>query len=240
MNVLFCSGGKDSVASAILAKIHNEPLDAVVFCEVMFDEETSGEHPLHIEFVNNKLRPWVEQNLKVPFITLRSDKTYVSLFKHINGKKNKTSGFPIPGMCAINSRCKMRPIRQFRKDNNIELEYVGIAVDEPIRLARLTENKVSLLAKYNYTEAMAKELCISYDLLSPIYGICKRNGCWFCMNCNDRHWMDMIENYPHLFNKLIELENTHPIRCRECLTRTEKPSEIKERLKLYTNQMSFF
>ncbi len=35
MRVLFCSGGKDSVASLILAKIHNEPVDAVVFVEDM-------------------------------------------------------------------------------------------------------------------------------------------------------------------------------------------------------------
>ena len=242
-NVLFCSGGKDSVASLIIAKVNREPLDGVVFCEVMFDEETSGEHPLHIEFVKEKLRPWVEKELEIPFVILRSDRTYKSYFEHIvsRGKgEGKTAGFPIPGRCAINRECKMRPIQRFRKENNIEREYVGIAADEPERLARLTGNKVSLLARYGYTEAMARELCIEYNLLSPIYNICKRNGCWFCMNCKDREWRWLIKNRPDLFDKLIALEEKHPCRYREFLTRTETPAQLKTRLEVYTNQLSFF
>ena len=36
--VASCSGGKDSVATLLLAAQHNEPLDEAVFSEVMFDE----------------------------------------------------------------------------------------------------------------------------------------------------------------------------------------------------------
>lgn len=36
------SGGKDSTASIILAHEHNEPLDLIIFSEVMFDETISG------------------------------------------------------------------------------------------------------------------------------------------------------------------------------------------------------
>lgn len=39
------SGGKDSTASIILAHEHNEPLDLIIFSEVMFDENISGELP---------------------------------------------------------------------------------------------------------------------------------------------------------------------------------------------------
>ena len=39
------SGGKDSTATIILAHLHNEPLDTIIFAEVMFDKETSGELP---------------------------------------------------------------------------------------------------------------------------------------------------------------------------------------------------
>ena len=42
------SGGKDSTASIILAHEHNEPLDLIIFSEVMFDENISGELPEHI------------------------------------------------------------------------------------------------------------------------------------------------------------------------------------------------
>lgn len=40
-----CSFGKDSLAQVILAKLHNEPIDLIVYCEVMFDNKTSGEMP---------------------------------------------------------------------------------------------------------------------------------------------------------------------------------------------------
>lgn len=242
MHILFCSGGKDSVASALIAKEKDEPLDGVAFCEVMFDEETSGEHPLHRDFVYNTLQPFVVHELKVPFIVLRDARTYKELFTHIvsRGKgKGKTNGFPIPGMCAINRDCKMRPIRKFRKGKEL-IEYVGIAADEPERLKRLDGNKISLLAKYNYTEADAKKKCEEYGLLSPVYDISKRNGCWFCMNCRDSEFVWLMKNRPDLFNKLVELEQGHTNLYRERLTRTETPTQIKNRLEAEWRQISFF
>ena len=49
--VASCSGGKDSVATLLLAAQHNEPLDEAVFSEVMFDQDTSGEVPEHRDFI---------------------------------------------------------------------------------------------------------------------------------------------------------------------------------------------
>ena len=63
------------------------------------------------------------------------------------------------------------------------MQYVGIAADEPIRLARMKDNQISLLAKYGYTEEMAMNKCIQYGLVSPIYESSHRGGCWFCPNC---------------------------------------------------------
>ena len=53
------SGGKDSTASIILAHEHNEPLDAIVFSEVMFDlkNKISGENPRHIKFIRETAKP---------------------------------------------------------------------------------------------------------------------------------------------------------------------------------------
>ena len=42
-----CSGGKDSVATILLAAEKNEPLDEVIYSEVMFDQKISGEVPEH-------------------------------------------------------------------------------------------------------------------------------------------------------------------------------------------------
>lgn len=51
------SGGKDSTATIILAHENKEPLDLILFCEVMFDDEISGELPEHIDFNKNKAFP---------------------------------------------------------------------------------------------------------------------------------------------------------------------------------------
>ena len=70
----------------------------------------------------------------------------------------------------------MQPIHAYYKQfKDYEVvQYVGIAIDEPKRLARLSKkgniDKVSLLQKYGYTEEMAREKCLEYGLLSPIYG----------------------------------------------------------------------
>lgn len=55
------SGGKDSTASIILAHEHGEPLDLIIFSEVMFDREISGELPEHIDFIKNKAIPLFEE-----------------------------------------------------------------------------------------------------------------------------------------------------------------------------------
>ena len=59
-HVASCSFGKDSIATVILAKEHNEPLDEIVYCEVMFDENISAELPEHKNFIYNKAIPVFE------------------------------------------------------------------------------------------------------------------------------------------------------------------------------------
>lgn len=244
-HIAFCSGGKDSVATLILARENNEPIDSAVFSEVMFDETLSGEHPLHIDFVYSKLKPFVERELKIPFITLRSPSNYMAYFNSIvkrGGGKGKAHGFPIPGMCAINRDCKLQPIRSFMKDNaqKVKSEYVGIAADEKVRLKRLEgTNRTSLLNKYGYNERTARALCEEYDMLSPVYEISKRNGCWFCMNCRDPEWVWLMKNKPEFVDRLLQLEKTENL-FRRCLTRTETPSQLFERLEPISNQLTIF
>lgn len=70
------SGGKDSAATIILAHENNEPLDEVIFSEVMYSETVSGELPEHIEFVKNVAFPLFESwgyRTKI----LHSNKTYL-------------------------------------------------------------------------------------------------------------------------------------------------------------------
>ena len=81
------SGGKDSTASIILAHEHKEPLDLIIFSEVMFDENISGELPEHIDFIKNRAIP-VFKSWGYEVKILRSDKTYMDCFHHrtVRGK----------------------------------------------------------------------------------------------------------------------------------------------------------
>lgn len=81
--VASCSGGKDSVATLLLAAQHNEPLDEVVFSEVMFNQNTSGEVPEHRDFIYDRLKPFCEKELGIKFTILHADKTYDEVFHHV-------------------------------------------------------------------------------------------------------------------------------------------------------------
>ena len=62
------------------------------------------------------------------------------------------------GRCAINRDCKIKPINTYiaTKDKKKLVQYIGIAIDEPRRLKRLGDGKVSLLAN---TDTQKKWQC---------------------------------------------------------------------------------
>lgn len=211
------SGGKDSTASIILEHIYGLPCSTVIFSEVMFDRrrEISGEQPEHISWVRNKAIPLLESwgyEVKI----LRADKDFLDLFynKPVKSKhperRDKYSGFLLGGKCAANRDLKIRPIKEFLRSIEGEYtQYVGIAADEPKRLARLEgTNKVSLLQRYGYTEQMALDLCKQYGLLSPIYDFTHRGGCWFCPLATISEYAYTKQHHPELWEKLRQLSHT--------------------------------
>ena len=64
------------------------------------------------------------------------------------------------------------------------------------------------LAKYEYTEQMAYELCEKYNLLSPIYQFAQRSGCWFCMNTRYKDFARLKIEHTELWNELLKLGQT--------------------------------
>lgn len=209
------SGGKDSTASIILAHENKEPLDLIIFSEVMFDKNISGELPEHIDFIKNKCIPLFE-SWEYEVKILHSDLTYMDIFLRQPTREKRfgtgmITGFPMSGKCQINRSVKVLPIKQFLKEHAEEFtQYIGIAIDEQVRLDRVvrTTNQISLLQKYGYTEKMAFDLCKKYDLLFPIYEFSPRGGCWFCPNARDCELRHLRNNHRDLWDKLLELEET--------------------------------
>lgn len=231
--VVACSGGKDSVATILISLEKKEPLDEVVWVEVMFDKETSGEVPEHRDFVLKSLKPFCENN-GIRFTVLHSPKTYDDVFHHIFTRGKNTGGkhgFTWPRRCAVNRDCKLKAIHEYKRlEKNYLVFYIGIAADEKKRLKRLNKTtNISLLEKYNLTEIDASSLCKKNNLLSPVYNLTKRNGCWFCPNAKDTELLHILNNHEDLFNKLIEWENEENV-VNKLFNLKETPSEVKARL----------
>ena len=222
--VCSCSFGKDSLATVLLALENGEPLDAVIYVEVMFDNSRgiSGENPDHLKWINEVAKPKLKE-LGVDVIHLRSTEDYISQFNKVivsGSRRGMIRAYPLARMCCIQRECKIAPIRKYYKDNYYNsdynvCEYVGIAIDETERLKSLEKSdrvritKTSLLAKYGYTETMALLKCAEYGLLSPLYfqgGA--RNGCFFCPNQSTASYSRLRRNYPELWEELRILSYT--------------------------------
>lgn len=131
-HILTCSFGKDSIATALLALQHGEPLDELVYSEVMFSNTVSGELPEHKRFIYETAIPYFEKR-GIPTRVLRGQKTYLDCFYHIVSRGNaegKLASFPLTGRCSVQRDCKLPPIRTYQKTLPPDtVYYLGIAAD---------------------------------------------------------------------------------------------------------------
>ena len=97
-------------------------------------------------------------------------------------------------------------------DINI-VQYLGIAADEPIRIARHTGKAgiILPLVDIGWNEAYCREWCEERGLLSPIYTTATRGGCWFCHNQGVDQLRLLRKNYPDLWQLLLKWDNDSPV-----------------------------
>ena len=238
-----CSFGKDSLATIIIARQKNEPLHGAVYCEVMFDEQTSGEIPEHREFIYNVAVPKL-QSWGIKTIVLKSEKNYVWDFKRVIQKGKgcgKINSFPLCGKCCIQRDCKVPPIENYKRSlPGNTVQYIGYAKDETERLLRLQEGtSVSLLEKYGINESDAFEICRSGGLLSPIYEFTNRGGCWFCPNAKQKELRHLYDYHPDLWAKMLELQAL-PNKATEYFNRNMRFSDIDYNFRMDDTQTSLF
>ena len=234
--IVGCSFGKDSMATLYTAVSKGIPIDEVIYCEVMFSSEISGEHPEHRTFIYEQAIPWIQSH-GLPVTVLQSEKTYIDCFYHIikrskyPGLVGKYKGFPLTGRCYVQDRCKARTLDRYKKKMKQEcIQYVGITLDEPLRLEKLKPNQKSLLAMEGLTQEDTYRICEREGLLSPIYNITNRGGCWFCPNSKDRELQHIKSYYPDYWEKLMALGREEDVATRR-FNRKETMSELNNRIK---------
>ena len=204
------SFGKDSLAMIIKIKELGLPLDEVIYCDIRFDNDISGEMPLMAEFI-----PKAEKILKDKFDITVKHLTYKRTFKEqFYTKKERGKhigeyyGFPYTLGAWCNSRLKIEPIKQYLKSiKEPVIQYVGIAYDEPERYERLNhDTHIAPLYDLKITEKEAMEICKKYNLLSPIYETSFRGGCWFCPKQGLPQLKYLYQTYPTLWQILKDME----------------------------------
>lgn len=222
MNIFNLSFGKDSMATLLLAVEQGIQIDRVMYCDIRFSDEISGEHPLMAEWI-----PEAERILKERFGITVEHVFSITYFEQFFKVKQKGShigdvyGFPhiIGAWC--NSRLKIAAINKYfaQFGNNNITQFVGIAYDEPKRWKRLKSKETknckyrSLLFEHKFTEFDAFIMCAKYGLLSPIYQTndeIYRGGCWFCPKQCNADLYSLWKNYPEYFQKLVDLEPYSP------------------------------
>lgn len=238
--ILSLSYGKDSLACLGAIEQLGLPLDRKVHAEVWATDTIPADLPPMVEFKNNADKiikdRWgidvehVYATKKEPRGDSRSQckLTYEQMLYQVLGRGKHIGtirGFPMQK----GSWCKDLKIdrcieaylrghissdkRQSGVQKINTVQYLGIAADEPERLARLDGvKKISPLAMVGWTEADAREWCVKNDLLSPIYtDTCLRGGCWFCHNQGIQSLRDLRHNYPDLWALLLKWDADSPV-----------------------------
>lgn len=255
MNIFNLSFGKDSMATLLLAIEKGIPIDHVMYVDIRFSPEISGEHPLMAEWI-----PMAEKCLKKKFgIVVEHVYSGVSFVEQFYKEKQKGKyigdkyGFPYQISAWCNDRLKLKAISKYLKQfSNIRVtQFIGIAYDEPVRWERMLKKETdmrkcrSLLVENRLTEQDAFRICERYGLLSPMYNTNDeifRGGCWFCPKQCYSDIYNLWKNYPELYTKLLQIEpdshNTFKpgITLQELAERFENGYIPKRRKKRVTNE----
>ena len=220
--VLSLSYGKDSLACLGAIEQLGLPLDRIVHAEVWATDTIQADLPPMVEFkakadaiIKERWGFEVEHFHSSAYGTEKF--TYEKGFYRIKGKKSyragTITGFPFTGSAAwCNSELKMAAINAALKSTKDCIQYVGIAADEPKRLARLDSvNKISPIALIGWSEADCMEWCANNNLRSPIYDGFIRGGCWFCHNQGIEALRTFRHGYPELWQLLLKWDNDSPV-----------------------------
>lgn len=199
------SGGKDSTAATILHYLRGDI--CIVVCYIpMLTDSIPMIHKTHYDFIINTKSVFRSWGFDVKIVT---GKTYYD-HTHYIVTRGKRKGL-IYGTGLGLGFCKFRDLSKIPALNSVEKNWdfadIGIAFDETKRQNQLNNTMRSILCEMEYTEQDAKNLCIRFGMLSPLYETCKRDGCTICPNNKESDFVSWLREYPDAIPILLEIEN---------------------------------
>lgn len=207
-HVLSLSYGKDSLACLGAIKKLNLPIDRAVHCKVMATKDIPADLPPMMEF-KAKADKIIKDRWGITVEHITADVCYEDIFYRYNKNKSHIYGFPCIKGAWCNSRLKVNALNKALK--GADCVYIGIAIDEPNRLHRLSNNKISPLVLAEWTEQDCYNWCEKNNLLSPIYTTSARGGCWFCHNQPVDQLRLLRKKYPEYWAMLLRWDKDSPI-----------------------------
>lgn len=205
------SFGKDSLAMLLKLIEENKPLDEVVFYDTGMEFQA-------IYNIRDKVKTLLEsKSIKYTELKPKCDFCYKMFDLVVNkGKSNEHKGYSwCGGRCRWGTSEKLQSLERYCKG---AIEYVGIAYDEPKRLAKERKgNKQFPLAEWKMTEKNCLEYCYMRGYFwqednVELYNILDRVSCWCCANKNLKELKNYYLYLPKYWQKLKDLQ-----------TRTNRP-----------------
>jgi len=212
--ILCWSAGKDSTATAILAKLNKEKIDEII---TVLPDPFKAELELLERFESF-------MDMKVTIIKGPSFEDYFYR-KKVRGKYIGTIyGWPFTIYKTCARVMKWEPMQKYCKNRNYSF-LIGIAKGEN---RKILEPNESLLIKYGLTEEDARKLCLKYDLLNPLYQHFKRLGCVRCPKQGKIALKKVRELEPDKFQWCIDHDHESPVKFKPNKTFNEFIVEIVE------------
>ena len=220
-HILSLSHGKDSLACIhVIKDVLGWPLDRIVHAEVWATGTIPADLPPMVEFKDKADRiikeRWgieVEHTCATRVDGVRLDKvTYEDVFyktMEVGKFIGSIKGFPM----STGNWCTKLKLNALPKAHEDDIMYLGIAADEPERIARhIGKPNVKLpLVEAGWTEAMCRAWCEENGLLSPIYTTATRGGCWFCHNQGVDQLRLLRRDYPEYWALLMKWDLDSPV-----------------------------
>lgn len=192
------------------------PLDAVVFYNTGMEFDA-------IYHIKDQVKSMMTE-LGVDFIELHPDAPflYSMLERPVKSRDGSChQGYSwCGGRCRWGTAAKTTAIRKFKKSlSDSVMDYVGIAVDEPLRFEKArSDGKLLPLVKWGMTEADCLAYCRdrgwSWVEESPatetglidLYDILDRVSCWCCANKNLKELQNIYRYLPQYWSRLEDLQ----------------------------------
>lgn len=198
--VLLLDYSYESIATLVAIRKLEWELDEVRTLSVMFDEETSGEHP-EVQAYKDKVNAWIKKWFDLDVKVIYCEETYKNLmFKDFSRQPGRKHGYPHLGD---------RWCRQILKNNWLMIDYASWKESyyKPLPFGSKKKPKLDLrniypLLELEWTHEDCEYIVRDLGLEAPM----EDDFCWFCPFVKMDRMKELRNNYPELWNKWIEVD----------------------------------